>query len=178
MPLTNTSCKNAKPSEKPRKLYDSNGLYLKVMPNGSKYWRLKFLFAGKEKCLALGVYPGVSLKEAREKSDAARKLLAANIDPSQAKKEEKRKTIREELEEPFISEKSKIEALDIALGNAISCCRDEYYEKDLSNHNNFERELYISYLRKDHGVEFIIKEIKELIKLGEKTKETEKDEDI
>ena len=93
MPLTDTSCKNAKPSEKPRKLSYYKGLYLEVMPSGSKYWHLKFRFIGKEKRLALGVYPEVSLKDAREKRDVARKLLANNIDPSQAKKEEKRQTI-------------------------------------------------------------------------------------
>ena len=93
MPLTDTSCKNAKPSEKARKLSDSAGLYLEVMPNGSKYWRLKYRFAGKEKRLALGVYPAVGLKEARDKRDAARKLLSNNIDPSQAKKEEKHQVL-------------------------------------------------------------------------------------
>ena len=86
MPLTDIACKGAKPNNKPRKLADTNGLYLEVMPNGSKYWRLKYRFAGKEKHLAIGVYPEVSLSEAREKRAQARKLLAGNIDPSQAKK--------------------------------------------------------------------------------------------
>jgi hypothetical protein len=65
MSLTDTGCKNAQPSEKSRKVSDSKGLYLEVMPNGSKYWRLKYRFVGKEKRLALGVYPEVTLKEAR-----------------------------------------------------------------------------------------------------------------
>lgn len=60
------------------------------MPSGSKYWRLKYRFAGKEKRLAFGVYPEVSLKEAREERDNARKLLADNIDPGAKKKEDKR----------------------------------------------------------------------------------------
>lgn len=93
MPLTNISCKAAIPSEKPRKMADTNGLYLEIMPNGSKYWRLKYRFAGKEKRLAIGVYPEVSLSEAREKREKARKLLAENIDPSEAKKENKRQNI-------------------------------------------------------------------------------------
>ena len=93
MPLTDISCKSAKPSSKPRKLADTNGLYLEIMPNGSKYWRLKYRFAGKEKRLAIGVYPEVSLSEAREKRAKARKLLTENIDPSQAKKEDKRQII-------------------------------------------------------------------------------------
>jgi len=91
MKLTDTACKNAKPSEKPRKLSDGAGLYLEIVPNGkpsgSKYWRLKYRFAGKEKRLAIGVYPEVSLKEAREKRDKARDLIRDGIDPSQAKKD-------------------------------------------------------------------------------------------
>lgn len=90
MPLTDKACKAAKPAEKPRKLADSQGLYLEIMPGGAKYWRLKYRFQGKEKRLALGVYPEVSLAEAREKRDQARKNLANGIDPSFARKEQKR----------------------------------------------------------------------------------------
>lgn len=89
MPLTDSACKNAKPDAKPRKIADGGGLYLEIMPNGSKYWRLKYRFAGKEKRLAFGVYPEVSLAEAREKREKARKQIASQIDPSQAKREEK-----------------------------------------------------------------------------------------
>ena len=89
MPLSDLQCKSAKPTGKPRKLSDSNGLYLEVMPSGSKYWRLKYRFAGKEKRLALGVYPEISLGEARERRDKARKLLANGVDPSVVKKEAK-----------------------------------------------------------------------------------------
>ena len=89
MPLTDVTVKNTKPSVKAKKLSDAQGLYLEVMPNGSKYWRLKYRFSGKEKRLALGVYPEVSLAEAREKRDQARKLLKSGIDPSEARKEEK-----------------------------------------------------------------------------------------
>ncbi len=90
MPLTVIQCKNAKPTAKPYKLADEKGMYLEIAPNGSKYWRLKYRFAGKEKRLALGVFPEVELAEARAKRDAARKLLANNEDPSQAKAENKR----------------------------------------------------------------------------------------
>lgn len=86
MPLTDTSCKNAKLSEKARKISDGGGLYLEVMPTGSKYWRLKYRFDGKEKRLAFGVYPEVSLREARDKRDEARKQIASGVDPSQSKK--------------------------------------------------------------------------------------------
>ena len=66
MPLTVKQCQNAKPTEKPYKLADGKGMYLEVAPSGSKYWRLKYRFAGKEKRLALGVFPEVELSEARD----------------------------------------------------------------------------------------------------------------
>jgi integrase len=94
MPLTDTACKNAKPEIKPRKIADGGGMYLEVMPNGSKYWRLKYRFGGKEKRIALGVYPDVSLADARERRAQARKLLAAGNDPSEAKKEAKRLVVQ------------------------------------------------------------------------------------
>ena len=63
MALTDLKCKNTKPTDKPQKLSDSGGLYLHVMPNGSKYWRMKYRIHGKEKLLALGVYPETSMAE-------------------------------------------------------------------------------------------------------------------
>lgn len=90
MPLSDVACRTAKPREKPYKMSDSGGLYLEVMPHGSKLWRLKYRFGGKEKRLALGQYPETSLVEAREGRDNARKLLAAHQDPSLAKQEAKR----------------------------------------------------------------------------------------
>lgn len=89
MPLTNTACKNAKPSEKARKLADGGGLYLEVLPSGGKYWRMKYRFGAKEKRLAFGVYPAVSLEEARECRNQAKKLLATGKDPADVKKQEK-----------------------------------------------------------------------------------------
>src|ERR1035438_3367990 len=83
MPLTNTAIRNAKPGNKPIRLFDERGLYLEVSPTGGKWWRLKFRFEGKEKRLSLGVYPDVSLKDARDRRDTARKLLADGIDPSE-----------------------------------------------------------------------------------------------
>lgn len=89
MPLTDLQAKKAAPKDKPYRLADSAGMYLEVQPNGGKYWRLKFRFAGKEKRLALGVYPEVSLGEARNARDAARRLLATGVDPSLARKAQK-----------------------------------------------------------------------------------------
>jgi integrase len=86
MPLSDTAIRSAKPTDKPFKLSDEKGLHLLVHPNGSKYWRLKYRYADKEKVLALGVYPDVGLKDARNKRDAARKLLANDIDPGENRK--------------------------------------------------------------------------------------------
>jgi integrase len=87
--LTDTAIRKSKPGEKPVKLFDGAGLFLLVQPTGGKLWRLKYRFEGKEKLLSLGAYPEVSLADARERRDAARKQLAAGVDPSQARKDEK-----------------------------------------------------------------------------------------
>ena len=94
MPLTDTAIKQAKPTEKPRRLADAHGLYLEVSPSGGKLWRWKYRVAGKEKRLALGIYPDVSLAAARKARDIARDELRDGQDPSQARKREKlRKSI-------------------------------------------------------------------------------------
>lgn len=91
MPLTDPACKNARcPDDKLRvRLFDAGGLYLEVMPTGAKYWRWKYRFQGKEKRLALGSYPDVSLKQARSDRDAARLTLTGGTDPAQARKDER-----------------------------------------------------------------------------------------
>jgi hypothetical protein len=86
MPLSDTAVRSAKPTSKKQKLSDRGGLYLEIPSTGGKLWRLKYRFDGKEKLLALGAYPDTGLKEAREKRDAARKQLAAGIDPSAYRK--------------------------------------------------------------------------------------------
>lgn len=95
MKLTNTACQAAKPKEKPYKLSDGGGLYLEITPTGSKLWRLKYRFLGKEKRLALGAYPIVSVAEARAGREKAKRNLANNIDPSDAKRDGRRQAVRE-----------------------------------------------------------------------------------
>ena len=80
MALTEATIRSAKPSEKPYKLYDDNGLYLLVHPRGSKYWRLKYMLDGREKVLALGVYPDIGLAAARNNRNRAREELANGVD--------------------------------------------------------------------------------------------------
>ncbi|NPT54599.1 tyrosine-type recombinase/integrase [Paraburkholderia elongata] len=86
MPLTDLAVRNAKPTGKTHRLWDGGGLYLEITPAGSKLWRLKYRYDGKEKRLSFGKYPDVGLKDARAKRDDARKLLADDIDPSAHKK--------------------------------------------------------------------------------------------
>ncbi|WP_342335684.1 tyrosine-type recombinase/integrase [Burkholderia pseudomallei] len=93
MPLTDTAIRNAKPADKPVRLFDGGGLYLEIAPSGGKWWRLKYRFGGKEKRYSLGVYPEVSLAAARKKRDEAREKLAVGIDPGEAKKAEKRASL-------------------------------------------------------------------------------------
>jgi hypothetical protein len=82
MALTDAAVRSAKPGGKPIKLSDGGGLHLLIRPSGSKLWRLAYRFKGKQKTLALGVYPTVTLANAREGRDEAKKLLARDLDPS------------------------------------------------------------------------------------------------
>ena len=105
MPLSDPQIRNAKPKDKPYRLFDSKGLYLEVAPSGGKWWRFKYRFAGKEKRLSLGVYPDVPLrgrkkkngewivKGARDKCDEARGLLSAGIDPAIERKASKARAL-------------------------------------------------------------------------------------
>jgi integrase len=85
--LTTKQIDHAKPIDKLYRIFDAFGLYVEIHPNGSKYWRMKYNFLGKERRFALGKYPEVTLLEAREKRDQARKLLAQSIDPAAEKKD-------------------------------------------------------------------------------------------
>ncbi|MFC6379720.1 tyrosine-type recombinase/integrase [Tatumella terrea] len=89
MKLNARQVETAKPKEKPYKLSDGGGLYLLVNPNGSRYWRLKYRVTGKEKLLSVGVYPDVTLSDARSRREDAKRVLAAGGDPGQEKQAEK-----------------------------------------------------------------------------------------
>ncbi len=86
MPLTDIAIRNAKPKPKPVKLSDGGGLFLLIAPSGGKLWRLAYRFQGKQKQLAFGAYPAISLAAARQKRDDAKRLLADGVDPSAAMK--------------------------------------------------------------------------------------------
>ncbi len=93
-PLTDTQVKNAKPEAKDYKLSDGGGMYIIVKTTGSKWWRFNYRFNSKQKTISLGVYPEVSLLEARELREEYKKLLKDDIDPSQAKaSSQKQKTL-------------------------------------------------------------------------------------
>lgn len=131
-PLTDPDIRNAKPREKPYKLADGGGLFLLVTVIGSKYWRMKYRYAGKEKLLALGVYPDVTLKQVRQKREDARRQLADGIDPGEQRKSEAR-------------------AKKIAAVNSFEAAAREWYEKQahtwVKTHSNdvlrrLERNLF------------------------------------
>jgi len=100
-PLTDIAVRRAAPATgktkkgnpKNRKLSDGDGMYVLITPDGSKYFRLKYYFAGEERLLALGVYPKLTLAEARAMRDKARKLLAAGIDPGAERRAEKERAM-------------------------------------------------------------------------------------
>jgi integrase len=86
MPLTDTAIRNAKPRDRAYKVFDTGGLYVQITPSGSRLWRMKYRYRGREKLLSFGSYPLVNLKLAREKRDEARLLLLDDLDPSEEKK--------------------------------------------------------------------------------------------
>jgi hypothetical protein len=108
-PLTNNQIKNAKPKEKKYKLSDGRGLFIIIAPNGSKFWRLKYRFKGKEKEYAIGTYPTITLQSAREKREKLKKLIAENIDPNEEKRQkidiEKKEELKKENTFYTISQK-------------------------------------------------------------------------
>ncbi len=106
MALTDIKVRTAKPTDKQYKLTDGSGMHLFVHPNGSKYWRLQYRFDGKQKMLALGVYPDVSLADARTRRDDARNLLANNIDPG-----DKRKVIKLSKKKPALLNNSQLSGM-------------------------------------------------------------------
>ena len=89
--LTELQCKNFQPQNKNYKKFDGGGMFLLIKPNGNKYWHLKYKYAGKEKLVSLGVYPGISLKEARKKRDELKLKISENVDPTQERREIKQK---------------------------------------------------------------------------------------
>ncbi|MGD0168967.1 MAG: integrase arm-type DNA-binding domain-containing protein, partial [Smithella sp.] len=95
MPLNEVKIRNAKPKAKFYKLTDSEGLYLHVTETGTKLWRFRYRFSGKEKLLALGKYPGISLLDARQKRDEARRQLAHGVDPGAVRKAQKQAKVEE-----------------------------------------------------------------------------------
>ena len=102
-PLTDTEIRNAKPREKRFKLSDGDGLYLEVLPTGGKSWRFKYVFAGKERRLVFGLWPEVSLKQARQRREEARALVAGGVDPGEKRKQDKAEVqaLVEEAENTF-----------------------------------------------------------------------------
>ena len=97
MALTDIKVRSAKPQEKEYTLVDGDGMFLLIHPNGSKYWRFRFRFGGKQHLMAFGVYPEISLADARQKREEARRLVAAGIDPREHKRAVKEELAKEDI---------------------------------------------------------------------------------
>jgi Integrase len=97
MALTDIKVRSAKPQEKEYTLVDGDGMFLLIHPNGSKYWRFRFRFGGKQHLMAFGVYPETSLADARQKREEARRLVAAGIDPREHKRAVKEEQTKEAI---------------------------------------------------------------------------------
>lgn len=97
MALTDIKVRSAKPQEKEYTLVDGDGMFLLIHPNGSKYWRFRFRFGGKQHLMAFGVYPETSLADARQKREEARRLVAAGIDPREHKRAVKEEQAKEAI---------------------------------------------------------------------------------
>lgn len=130
MPLTDVVLRNLRPREKSFKVFDGGGLYIEVTPAGGRLWRFKYCFGGKEKRLALGQYPAVSLKEARKRRDEAKRLLAAGQDPAREKQESKR----------------RVKALE---ASSFEACAREWIERYLSTQSPGHRDKVIRRLERD-----------------------------
>lgn len=134
MPLSDTTVRKAKPSDKPRKLRDGAGLYLLLRPDGARWWRFDYRrpVTGKRNSLSLGVYPDVGLAEARGRHSEARKLLAAGIDPGEQRKAQKAATVNRAANsfEAVADELLAIRAKKLAVGSAVRERR--LLEKDLA----------------------------------------------
>jgi hypothetical protein len=90
MPLTDTQVRSARAGEKDLRLADGRGLYLLITAKGQRWWRLRYTFDGREKMISLGIYPDVPLKEARQRREESRALIARGVDPSAQRRAEKR----------------------------------------------------------------------------------------
>lgn len=130
MKLTARQVSTAKPTDKPYKLSDGGGLYLLVNPNGSRYWRMKYRYAGKEKLLSIGVFPDVTLAEARDKRMEAKRVLAMGDDPSEVKQAAR-------------------EAKSLAINNSFELLALEWHEHKKPNWSSGYADDILEYLRKD-----------------------------
>lgn len=130
MPLNDVAVRQAKPTDKARKLTDERGMYLLIQPTGGKLWRLDYRFEGKRKTMALGCYPDVSLGEARRRRDRARELIAAGTDPVAAKKETKQARVD-------------------AVANAFEVVGREWHRRKSATWTESTREKTLAVLEKD-----------------------------
>lgn len=128
--LTDTKIRNTKPTSKPFKLYDEQGLFMIVNPNGSRWWRLRYTFDGKAKTLSLGTYPAVTLKEARQHRDDARLWIAKGTDPSDIRKAAKATKAEEKQEQAEAKQQAAMLAAGIPLPDSFEAVAREWFAKN------------------------------------------------
>jgi len=136
--LTELTIKKAKAKEKQYKLADGEGMYLRVCPNGSKYWQLKYRFEGKHKTLSFGVWPEVGIKEAREKRFEARKIIKHGIDPLQEKKQKIFNKHEQELEKEREDQRKAATLKKIA---------EEWYQRQSPNWTDKHNQVVLNSLK-------------------------------
>ena len=136
--LTELTVKKANPKEKQYKLADGEGMYLRVYPNGSKYWQLKYRFEGKQKTLSFGVWPEVGISEAREKRHEARKKIKQGVDPIQ----EKKQIIIDKNEQEFEKEREEQRESD-----TLKKVAEEWYQRQSPGWTEKHNQVVLSSLK-------------------------------
>ncbi|NDL65348.1 tyrosine-type recombinase/integrase [Acerihabitans arboris] len=130
MPLSVRQIETLKSQDKPYKLADGGGLFLHVTPKGNKSWRLKYRFGGKEKLMTFGLFPSITLAEARQHRDKARAMLAAGMDPSEEKKSRRAESL-------------------ISAGNTFQAIAQEWYDSKRRTWSENYAEQILSMLKKE-----------------------------
>ena len=136
--LTELTVRKANPKNKQYKLADGEGMYLRIYPNGSKYWQLKYRFDGKQKTLSFGVWPEVGIIEAREKRFEARKKIKQGIDPLQ----EKQQKIKKENEQQFEDEREELRK-----ATTLKIVAEEWYQRQSSGWTEKHNEVVLNSLK-------------------------------
>ncbi len=140
--LTDVTVRNAKPSEKDKRLNDGGGLYLLIKPNGAKWWRFDYTLGGKRKTLSLGVYPDTTLSDVRRKAEQARNQTANSIDPSDTRKEAKT------VQRATLENEKRLDA-GLAAIDSFEFIALEWYDKNMLDKSESHQKRTLALLNRD-----------------------------